>query len=855
MSAFEVLLVTVEWQSENKCRSIIPSKKFLKPSSVKDNNYEYDVVSYTRNEGYYYQICIKTSCTPFLRNNDGRWLPPNQLFNISDDLWIIKGDWRIGKRGIGYHHCPSVNTEGRIYIGFSDLHKSHYFITIDINNSIPDFDFDQLKNDFDGELWNLLTSNKTHVVTERIEYRYANKTIHFPENKLIIDFIKAFDAVSQTPKVELTPSKGIRKIGKVIPIAETYKKISIEGISRFLPSKEVTEVHDVFENRFVCFMLANINSILSRNVKYTTLQIGKLEQEILDLDNKIVLLNDPDPRVNQTEIQNEIRSQKEVYMRFFENWAERINDFLLGYRSNSEMFRKRIFEVMKRYNSTQYWGYFLDEQGRSEYCLLRFAKNCDMIFKDKIGQRVSLECDYTLIGPAENYNEYSVIAIAANGIKLLYTNLIENQLINYNILLNNDWRQFKIFTANEKNKFIRERNNQVQTLKRKKQKLEFQISNLKEFVEEQRQLLPIANQRMNLPFFKSTKWRNIQGFKPSMTFIQNNNYRDAFRTYKEILSSEGINIEIFGLYENITSYGMREMPQVYELWCLVNIIKILRENYNFVPSPDHIEKLLKAVDPQKLKITEHVQIEFKNIFAGRRAILHYQKEMLNGKRPDFVLEISTASRKINVVLDSKFKNYSYKKSIIFESLSIMNKYDDTNNSIFILHPCKDGTFENRNIRYTNHGGEPIWIKEGEGQRRLFPFHKYGYIEVKPSHTDTLKKLIAMSFEFLVEPTYSADRGYGRIDPKPENPLFCINCGCTNISIEAKTRGDNRSYYNCTCSDPNCGHISNIDYCWYCKTRLFKHGSYWDYHLESKWSTFDIHCPNCGMTVSDRNRTL
>ncbi len=110
----------------------------------------------------------------------------------------------------------------------------------------------------------------------------------------------------------------------------------------------------------------------------------------------------------------------------------------------------------------------------------------------------------------------------------------------------------------------------------------------------------------------------------------------------------------------------------------------------------------------------------------------------------------------------------------------------------------------------------------------------------------------MSFEYLLESSRNAKQDNNQIDPKPENEMFCLNCGGTkNIIITESLRGDNRHYYSCTCNEKDCGHKIYIDYCWNCKTNLFKHGSYWDYHLESTWSSFDIRCPNCGMTLADR----
>ncbi len=143
--------------------------------------------------------------------------------------------------------------------------------------------------------------------------------------------------------------------------------------------------------------------------------------------------------------------------------------------------------------------------------------------------------------------------------------------------------------------------------------------------------------------------------------------------------------------------------------------------------------------------------------------------------------------------------------------------------------------------------------DGEVHKTKFPFHEYGFIELKPNVSDNLKKLIGMGFEYLLEPSRNAENR----DPKPDNKMFCINCGESEFDIqEGHFHGGGRFYkYKCISKDADgkmkCGHEINIAYCWNCKTKLFKHGSYWDYHLESTWSIFDIRCPNCGMTMADK----
>lgn len=850
MQEFEVRLISIDWECPNRVRAIVPAKEFLEASLIDGSNYEYDVVLYNKEDGLFFQFAIKTKLTPILKTKDGSWDMSNRLCNIKDDFWIIKGDWRTGSRGIGYHHCPSINTIGKIQIGISqNLEEILHFVTIDINSNISDFDFTQLKNDFEGELWNLITSNKSNVSAKNIEIRYCEKIFRFAENKSITEFLKAFDQVARNPKRELSQTKGLRKTEKVIPISETYRKISTAGLSAMLPSKTILENHDVYENRFICFMLHSIYLIVSKNVKYSSLPIERLEKEIETLSQKMTILEDPDPKVNHEEIEKEILFQERRVNEIINHWKS-ISDGLAKFESDENKVIK--IKIKYAHNSENTFWCRTQEFG---FCLIKFpativefiSEETEFIFHAVIKFNGRVMANSGKEHPA--YTMISARKIA--DIELLNERkVLKRQKENKSILEQNQWSQISILNSKERTNFQDERINQLNTLRKQIERLNYQIKNIGQFNNEQSELLPFIEQRLKTPFFRNVKWRKFQGFKPSMTFIQNVSYRNAMRFYKEVLKSEGIDVEVFELYENVTSFGMREMPQVYELWCLVMQIKVLQESFGFMYSKNDVTNLLRNVDPKKQNIVEYSKITFAESLGGRNVILHYQKSDLQNRRPDFILEISCNKRKIYLVLDSKFKNYSYKKSIIYDSIAMKNKYGDRDNFVFILHPCKDGVFEGRNVKYTNHGGERIFFKENQGQKTKFPCHEYGYIELKPNHTDALKKLIGMGFEYLLESSRNARHG-DEIDPKPETPMFCLNCGGSDISMDKYPRGKKRSYYSCTCNDSNCGHKIHIDYCWNCQTKLFKHGSYWDYHLESAWSIFDIRCPQCGMTLGDR----
>jgi hypothetical protein len=851
MPDFEVILISIDWESTNKVRAIIPSKKIIEASKVVVNNYEYDIVIYNKEEGLYFQFAIKTKLTPFIKSNEDSWNSDTPLYNIQDDIWIFKGVWRMGQRKMGFHYCPSINTPGKIDIELRNAFQISYFITIDINSNIEDFDFHQLKNDFEGEFWNLITSNKSNVISVKNELRYSNKIFRYAENQSINKFIKAFDHIEKSPKRELSHTKELRRIEKVIPIVETYRKLSTVGLSTRLPSKAVIENHDIYENRFVCFMLHSIHLIVSKNIKYISLQIERFKNEIKTLTQTITILEDPFPKVNPIKVELQISFQEQQVLRL-ENYWMTINNSLTQYASETYSF----ISIKIKYSHSSKANTFWCSTNTTSFCLFRFPDSVIKYIKD--GMEFQFEANFNqlddvLVKSGKIYRSFAMTYVQ----KIVSVELISEQKIlnkqrsNKDILEKNNWCQLSILTVHEQNKFQTERNNQVQTLGKKLEKINFQIKNTEEFKEEQTLLRQILEQKLKTNFFIKTMWKNFQDFKPSMTFIQNIAYRNALRYYKEILKLEGIDIELCDLYEKVTAYGLREIPQMYELWCLVTLIKVLEENFHFKHDKNDMVHLLKNIDPKNQIISKYSKIAFANSLAGRKVILHYQKRTLDNKRPDFILEITSSKRTINLVLDSKFKNYNYKKSIISETIEMNNKYGENENYVFILHPCKDGTFKGRNIKYTNHGGEKIYCDEAEKPK--FPSHYYGYIELKPNITDNLKKLIAMSFEYLLEPSSVAEDK----NPIPENKMFCINCGNEKFVIEDGFYKSGGKYYkySCIAEDNNnnklCGHEVNISYCWNCKTKLFKHGSYWDYHLESTWSISDIHCPHCGMTIADR----
>ncbi len=840
--SFDLYLISVEWESENKIRKITPPLKPLEPSQIQVAIYYYDTIIYSKIGKEFYQIAVKSKFKPFLYQ-DNKWQLKNHLFYVGDDFWIIKEKWESSASGKKYHYCPSVNTVGEIVIGISeDLKNIHHIIKIDVSPNIEGFDFEALKNDFEGELWHLLTLNSSKANIQASEIKFRDKVFRFLENHLIEDFIKYFNKIVKNPKRELVASISNVSFEKVKPIPATFRKIAILGSNVALPSKTFEENFDNYENRYLCFMLFTIHQIVLKNISFLKSQQNKLRTKKQSIEIEVEELNKPYQVVDKKQLEAEIKEQEKRVLKLDNEWRL-INEDLLF--DKSLVFHSTTILIIRPYshlpNTFGCWT------SKIKYCFITFpvtiieilvvGKYYEILYAFKKGIDIGLNPKFTIVS-LKRIEDTNCI---------LQRNILNRQKQNFTKLEKTNWIQ--VLNASEK----KEQQNQIKTLQKTLAHIEEQILSLEALTIETNEFNSLLEGLLKSEFVKKINFKKPLKLKSSMTYLQNINYRNAQSNYQEILDSLGIDIEIFGMYEQITNYGVREMPQVFELWCLVSIISILENSFALKHEKSDLNNLVRMISPDNKKIEKHIEINFTGNIHERKVTLHYQKPLDGGKRPDFELEISHGKRTIRIILDAKFKNYQSEESTLYELESLNKKYLIANNySVFVLHPCKDLVKDGQPVKMTNYGGDKIHFPNSE--KETYPFHRFGYIMIKPNQTNNLKKIIGMAFEYLLDEFHNAKNDKNIIDPSPEFDMLCLNCGSENFEYKTKKKlrvGKGERYYYPSCECEDCGHEAHLDYCWYCRTKLFKHGRYWDYHKTSAWSIFDIHCPNCGMTVADR----
>ena len=626
---FDLYMVSVDWESENRIRNFTPSTCPLEPSEFVGNTYCYDTVIYNKIEKDYYQVALKSKEHPLLHSDQDPF--GNSLFPIPDtDFWILKGDWSISATNKRYHHCPSINTVGKLFLSVNGKR-----IEIDINPNIEGFDFEALKDDFEGELWNLLTSNSSKAKTQTTEIRYGDKVFRFAESQSIIAFIHEFEKIAKNPKRELKYAINNLPFDKVKPIPATFRKLAVAGTDVLLPSKTFIDNYDNYENRYLCYMLYKIHQIVQYNSLFSIQQVNRLNSEIENIREKIAELQKPQI-VDQEQVMAELHVQEQKIIQNESEWRLISNG--LKY-DNAATYHSTKIKLKHEHHKL----------GNTYWCSTTNSAFCLISFPDNISQYLGEDSEFIFELSTHNNGIVSTNAgrtypkFNISNVKKIEDaeiesgrNILKKQKQNIEILKNNNWQLSAILNATERNKLQTERTNQTLTLQKRVQKIEIQIKSLIDFGSEIKQFKPHLSKLLKSDFAKKINFKKLNRFQPSMTYIQNIQYRNALRYYQEILNAEGIDMNIFGLYEQITTYGIREMPQVFELWSLISIIRILENTFSYKHDPNDLRLLFNCVSPQNKKIESYVKINFSEELNGRSIVLHYQKKLSNNKRPDFL---------------------------------------------------------------------------------------------------------------------------------------------------------------------------------------------------------------------------
>lgn len=409
-------------------------------------------------------------------------------------------------------------------------------------------------------------------------------------------------------------------------------------------------------------------------------------------------------------------------------------------------------------------------------------------------------------------------------------------------------------TFKEKQEQENEKQALLKSIKKLKQYEETSHNLLKQIKTTKSKLDKLQKEFINLKINKDSYFPN------SMTFVQNPNYQGVYRNFLNIKNIAGIDENLFIQMQIIENIGLVDIPTLYERWCLLQIIKVLIDKYNFIPETNWKMKLSNQMIEDVNKIRD-VEIKFTNTNIGREIVLRYEDTLKNRKRPDFILDIisNKTGKDHRLIMDAKF----HEKVDIRKQIDLLykgkNYSEDGKNSVFVLHPDVNKSI--KNIRTPSKWGNDAFYGEidlfnFDWDKDEYPNHKYGAILVSPfnkngEYLDNLQRLIGLNMQ------YSLEGNVNKTDPIPQERVFCILCGSNNCNISepirASARYPDRWQYKVQCMEEGCGHFFIYNYCWNCKQRLIKNGRYWSYHSFQILNPFDIRCPHCSKLLSELPR--
>lgn len=867
---FEIKYIEIQWYDEETVTKVTESLSCL-PIEYNDETrvFECETTIYPNTEGLRGQLGVrffdneKTS-NPYLELPDGeaRYLSSIKDIDTAKTWWIVKDSWDKENK---YWRHTGINTAGTLKLALQEQ-ACHILI-----GSI-DFTREQLEEylaDFKDDLWALILDDSSAIQADKSSGGIG-------VNEAVIDSINHLisyaEKVLEAPKVELREIQALMPRKAVKPVNRTFREIVSKTNQRYLTSRATMPSYNVSENRYILFALERSYRIIKQIVilshnksrGYASKE-SKLRSQYNSFSDSITV--DRDLAVKDLEALRERAHieywQQKLLKKLRENninliasrdQQEEIYIRTKGYRTDPESEEKNGFYI-EVFNNGQWRG----EENKHSFLSFKY-------YFPKLVDCLEPDSEYRIVGVLLRrktdkavwywFSSISIIELrTTQGFQMARKKFIEERQLGVELNKNGWKRKLNRSELDEQEK------EKAALLNRINYYCEHQ--KLSEYIF--KKVEPKKNQILKV--IKSLRELNIKPsshFPNSMTFVQNPNYQgvhNGYRILKEVTNLA--DDDLLASLEEIDSIGLVNMPLLYERWCLLQIIKVLTESFCFVLQDGWKYQLIDAV---KTKNTD-IQVKLMNVDSKRYITLTYEKTLVSGKRPDFVIDLEwyAASDIGNdkpqykrFVLDAKFYNettFERFGGLLGVVDQLYNKKDykeSTNNPVFVIHPCKSVLPERVTSqewgKYSYLGELPIGGDEPVN-------HQYGGVFLNPVdrqiYADELQRLLGLFLQYKLEDS-CVNKGLSPNDLTVSKP-FCIRCGSSSLRLVKKASGyyDKRNQWVIRTTRSvwlqcnNCEQFISFNHCSNTGTRLIKNGTYWTYHSARAIEPFNIKCPGCG----------
>jgi len=858
---FEVKYLDVSWYDKNTVLKIVES--FVPLSVSYDSElqiFSCDILLYPEAPGIKhgqlaFRLLNKSNVVPFFESVDGERISLKEVIDTeTGKSWWIEANHWIAKNKTWA--SKSYRTAGKIKARLNSQ-------LCQINIGSSEFTAKQLERylaDFKSDLWELILDENSYItgaVKQLNDGGVTDESI-----ALISHILSHAQKILKQPKAELREIQAIKPRKMVKPVTRTFMELATKGDGRFLTSRATEPSYNVPENRYVLFALERIYKILKQLVTIAYSRINRFENAVQKLDERFKSFTD------------ERLINKKLSLKDLEKLRVSCDLNTL----NMSLDKRLEHSGIKINNPIGIPTWFVkivsDVKDKDGYFIAIKMNPSDPWFEYKLsGQTVILKFDdmqlkqffkpnqeYKVIGYLDLFSGTSKSGSQYHRYTL--TNLHQIQIIGGSELVkikekySEKLRAVKIL---ESSNWIRKLSKtELSEQNREKISIKNQIDFYQTSYEKAKYVYGLISPKLSkykslLTGLKKMGITPLSTFPNSMTFVQNPDYQAIHTGYKKLrefanLSDEDLLLSL----EKIEEIGLINMPLLYERWCLLQIIKVLVQNYGYVPTEDWKRKLLKIVETGK----HNQSIGFLNNNLKRRIRIWYEPTLKNGRTPDFVLDVVFLKKNGSkdtkrLVMDAKFYSDELLRRIGGISKTITQLYhtkdysEGGKNSVFMLHPAKNAIPEvvSPQVWGANSFLGELKMFDWDDSLRSEYFHKYGAVCANPvlrlRYLDEIQRLLGMFLQYGIE-----DNSLQSGNDDVESLNFCISCGSGDLKPVHTTTGNTKSrWYECNV----CQHFTTYNHC-KCGTRLIKNGDYWSYHSQMPMEPLNIKCPKCESLV-------
>ncbi|WP_345858593.1 nuclease domain-containing protein [Shewanella algae] len=856
---FVIKFIETKWHDKQTLVNVSESEYSLKLEHTGNNAFSAHTTIYPKvDELRLAQLAIKTQhgdqSPPYIAMPNGE---RRQLESITDPAsnavwWVEPAHWDAKQR-VWRSEARRTAGQIRFVIGSSTLK-----LDIDISEQTTS-DLSLYLSDFKADLWELILDENSHITGDAKNSQIA--AIGQEALSLVASILTNSQTILKKPKVELKEIQALKPAKEVRPVPRTFMEVCTKGSRKHLTSRASEPSYNVPENQYVLYVVSCTLNIVKQLVRVAESKTNRFSGAVEKLNERLDSLKDY--RIINRDLL--VKDLERLKKRFD---TEAINDDLAD----------KLAEI----NADKY---FSRNHAAKGYLRLEKATGSENEWWAKIKpsqydnwQQFELN-GYTIFSPGEHYaslfkpySDYEMEAIMPRPSRRGTASILCPEHV-FRLTLLSDSPSLQ----RDRNNFAKLRNQGI-VLNENGWKMKLTPEELSEQEKERttirKRLSYFATEREKVgmvyqvlapkikPFQQIEKeWRQCKvksksTFPNSMTFVQNPAYQAVHSGFKKLKEQIGLADEdILLSLEKIEAIGLVNMPQLYERWCLLQIIKVLTQAFRYQPEDNWKRKLIANIQGN----VEQISIQFFNPSVSRKVTLQYEPFLANGKRPDFVLDVEATTKSgyqisKRLVVDAKYYSAKYLKhrggigGVIHELYDGKDYSEGHENSVFVLHPVLDAV---EKVVSPQEWAQDCYL----GELSMFdwePAHQerqatsYGAVCANPMksqrYLDKIQRMLGMFLQYGIED----NSPFHRESDDTQAVNFCVSCGSDKVvDVTTSMRSNQQKrWYQCG----ECTQFTVYTHCGSCNTRLIKNGEYWTYLSLMPMSSINIKCPKCESPV-------